>query len=64
MRRGREISICQPLGSGAISCKHDAKGFADAAVVVSRAIKRHVDLLVINKFSRKEASGQGLRGIC
>ncbi|QHO77919.1 molybdenum ABC transporter ATP-binding protein [Bradyrhizobium sp. CCBAU 051011] len=58
---GREIPICQPLGSGATSCKLDANGLADAAVVVSRAIKRHVDLLVINKFSKQEASGRGLR---
>ncbi|WOH52387.1 DUF2478 domain-containing protein [Bradyrhizobium sp. sBnM-33] len=58
---GREIPSCQPLGSGAISCKLDANGLADAAVVASRAIKRHVDLLVINKFSKQEASGRGLR---
>ncbi|ANW03141.1 DUF2478 domain-containing protein [Bradyrhizobium icense] len=58
---GREIPICQPLGSSAMSCKLDTNGLADAAVVVSRAIKRHVDLLVINKFSNQEASGRGLR---
>ncbi|MCA6111351.1 DUF2478 domain-containing protein [Bradyrhizobium cenepequi] len=58
---GHQISICQPLGSGAMSCKLDANGLADAAVVVSRAVKRHVDLLVINKFSKQEASGRGLR---
>ncbi|WP_309142486.1 DUF2478 domain-containing protein [Bradyrhizobium sp. sGM-13] len=58
---GREIPSCQPLGSGAISCKLDANGLADAAVVASRAIKLHVDLLVINKFSKQEASGRGLR---
>ncbi|MGX9432760.1 DUF2478 domain-containing protein, partial [Bradyrhizobium sp. LeoA1S1] len=55
---GHEISICQPLGSGAISCKLDASGFADAAVVVARATKRRVDLLVINN-SPSRSPGRG-----
>jgi len=58
---GREISICQPLGSGAMACKLDAGGLAEAAVAVARAISAEVDLLVINKFSKQEASGKGLR---
>jgi molybdate transport system ATP-binding protein len=58
---GREISICQPLGSGAMACKLDAGGLAEASVAVSRAISADVDLLVINKFSKQEASGKGLR---
>ena len=59
---GRAISICQPLGSGAMACKLDAAGLADASVAVARAIGKAVDLIVINKFSKQEASGQGLRG--
>lgn len=58
---GREISICQPLGSGAMACKLDAAGLAEAAVAVSRAIDANVSLLVINKFSKQEAAGHGLR---
>ena len=58
---GREISICQPLGSGAMACKLDAGGLAEAAVAIARAIGAEVDLLVINKFSKQEASGKGLR---
>jgi len=58
---GREISICQPLGSGAMACKLDAGGLAEASVAVARAISADVDLLVINKFSKQEASGKGLR---
>lgn len=58
---GREISICQPLGSGAMACKLDAAGLAEPAVAVTRAIQADVGLLVINKFSKQEASGQGLR---
>lgn len=58
---GREISICQPLGSGAMACKLDAAGLAEAAVAVTRAIAADVDLVVINKFSKQEAAGEGLR---
>lgn len=61
--RGHEISIYQPLGIGAMSCKLDTNGLADA-VVVARAINEEVDLLVINKFSNQEAFGQGLRHEC
>ena len=57
----REISICQPLGSGAMACKLDAAGLAEASVAVARAIEADVDLIVINKFSKQEAAGQGLR---
>ncbi|MGT2504383.1 DUF2478 domain-containing protein [Bradyrhizobium guangxiense] len=52
---GAEISICQPLGSGAMACKLDAAGLAEAAVAVTRAIAADVDLVVINKFSKQEA---------
>lgn len=58
---GREVSICQPLGSGATACKLDAAGLAEAAVAVTRAIAADVDLVVINKFSKQEAAGEGLR---
>jgi hypothetical protein len=58
---GAEISICQPLGTGSMACKLDAAGLAEAAVAVARAIAAHVDLIVINKFSKQEASGAGLR---
>lgn len=58
---GSEISICQPLGSGAMACKLDAAGLAEAAVAVARAIAADVDLVVINKFSKQEAAGGGLR---
>lgn len=58
---GAEVSICQPLGSGAMACKLDAAGLAEAAVAVTRAIAADVDLIVINKFSKQEAAGEGLR---
>jgi molybdate transport system ATP-binding protein len=57
----REISICQPLGSGAMACKLDAAGLSEASVAVAHAIGEAVDLIIINKLSKQEASGQGLR---
>lgn len=58
---GRAIPICQALGGGAMSCKLDPAGLADAAVSVSRAIAEDVELVIVNKFSKQEAAGGGLR---
>jgi molybdate transport system ATP-binding protein len=58
---GEQISLWQSLGSGAASCKLDPAGLAEAAVAVSRAIAQDLDLIVINKFSKQEAAGKGLR---
>jgi molybdate transport system ATP-binding protein len=58
---GRAIPICQALGSGAVSCTLDPAGLAEAAVSVSRAIDEDVDLVIVNKFSKQEAAGGGLR---
>jgi molybdate transport system ATP-binding protein len=58
---GRQISICQSLGSGAMACKLDPGGLAEAALAVTRAIAEEVDLIVVNKFSKQEAVGHGLR---
>ncbi|MGY3443119.1 DUF2478 domain-containing protein [Bradyrhizobium sp. USDA 4473] len=58
---GQEMSISQPLGSGAMSCRLDVHGLAEAAAIVSRALRDGVDLLVISKFAQQEAGGCGLR---
>jgi molybdate transport system ATP-binding protein len=56
---GRDISICQPLGSG--ECKLDPAGLADASLAVSRAVTEDAELIIVNKFSKQEAAGHGLR---
>ncbi len=58
---GSLISISRDLGPGAQSCSLDLGGLADAAVAVNRAIAANVELLIVNKFSRQEAEGHGLR---
>jgi molybdate transport system ATP-binding protein len=58
---GRAISICQPLGSGATACKLDPAGLAKASIAVSRAVTEDAALVIVNKFSKQEAAGHGLR---
>jgi molybdate transport system ATP-binding protein len=58
---GREISICQPLGRGSTACKLDPAGLAEASLAISRAIAEDAALIIVNKFSKQEAAGHGLR---
>ena len=61
LMNGREISICQPLGRGATACKLDPAGLAEASLAISRAIAEDAALIIVNKFSKQEAAGHGLR---
>ena len=58
---GREIGIFQSLGAGSSACKLDVSGLAEATRAVTNAIADGVSLIVVNKFSKQEASGGGLR---
>jgi nucleoside-triphosphatase THEP1 len=58
---GEAIGISQTLGSGSGSCKLDASGLAASAQAVTRAVANGAALVVINKFSKQEATGHGLR---
>ncbi|MGJ4994517.1 DUF2478 domain-containing protein [Bradyrhizobium sp. HKCCYLS3077] len=62
LTNGDTISICQDLGSGSTACKLDSAGLAEAGMAVHRAIAAHADLIVVNKFSKQESAGGGLRG--
>ncbi len=59
---GRIIGISQPRGRNATGCRLDPAGLAEAASAVTRAIEEGVGLVIVNKFSKQEAAGQGLRG--
>lgn len=61
LMNGREVSICQPLGRGATACKLDPAGLAEASLAVSHAIAENAALIIVNKFSKQEAAGHGLR---
>jgi nucleoside-triphosphatase THEP1 len=58
----RVISISQPKKRGTSGCRLDPAGLAEAASAVARAVDDRVGLVIVNKFSKQEASGQGLRG--
>ena len=58
---GERVQISQDLGSGASGCVVDPGQLADAGRFVRRALDLPADLVVVNKFGKFEASGQGLR---
>jgi nucleoside-triphosphatase THEP1 len=58
---GHRISISQALGSGSGACKLDSAGLAEASRAVQHAVEAEVDLIVVNKFSKQEAGGRGMR---
>lgn len=58
---GREISICQALGRDSAACKLDPAGLAEASLAVAHAIAEGAELIIVNKFSKQEAAGHGLR---
>jgi nucleoside-triphosphatase THEP1 len=61
LRTERKIPICQNLGPNATSCKLDEAGLADAAQAIHDALTGDVELVIINKFGKREAQGRGLR---
>jgi molybdate transport system ATP-binding protein len=58
---GKAVRLCQDLGAGAGACRLNAAGLAEAASAVTRAVAERVELVVVNKFSKQEAAGRGLR---
>ena len=58
---GRAVRICQSLGAGATACRLNPAGLAEAATAVTRAVLADVELVIVNKFSKQEAAGHGLR---
>jgi molybdate transport system ATP-binding protein len=61
LMNGDAIRICQSLGSGAEACRLNPAGLAEAATAVGRGVAAKVDLVVVNKFSKQEAAGGGVR---
>jgi nucleoside-triphosphatase THEP1 len=59
---GREIPISQDLGNDARGCRLDHGALEMAAHLVEASIVPGVDVVLINKFGKREAEGAGLRG--
>ncbi len=60
VRSGEVFPISLDLGPGSESCSLDTAGLAEASSVLRREIAAGVALLVVNKFSSREAEGEGL----
>jgi nucleoside-triphosphatase THEP1 len=60
---GAVIAISQDLGEEARGCRLDTAALAQASLGVERALQGGVDLLIINKFGKQEALGQGFRPV-
>jgi hypothetical protein len=52
--------ISQDLGPGSVACNLDTGELAQACAMIERAVAQGVDLVVISKFSKQEASSGGL----
>jgi len=60
LRTGQAVAISQDLGAHARGCRLDQGGLSEIAGMISAAIEAGSDVLVINKFGRAEAEGEGL----
>lgn len=62
MDTGGKISLAKYQGdrSKETECAFDTAALAEATRAVRRAVENHADLIVIEKFSRREMEGQGL----
>jgi hypothetical protein len=58
---GRRFPISEDRGAGATGCRLDASGLAAAGGAMAAAFGAAADLVIVNKFGRQEALGQGLR---
>lgn len=58
---GARFPISQDLGPSAEGCRLDAAGLAAAAAAFSGALAERADLVIVNKFGKQEALGEGLR---
>ncbi|WP_420569618.1 DUF2478 domain-containing protein [Thalassovita sp.] len=58
---GPQIGISQDLGKGATGCSLDPEGLEHAAGLIAAALQDTPQLLLLNKFGKQEAEGQGFR---
>ena len=57
---GALYAISQDLGAGSVACNLDSSELALACAAIERRVTDGVDLVVISKFSKQEASRGGL----
>ncbi len=56
---GKLHRMTQSLGSGSISCNVDAEAMEQLALLLKNELNGDVDLVVINRFGKRESEGAG-----
>lgn len=60
---GPEIRVSQSLGLGARGCRLDSGALETAVARVGASFGPNADLLIVNKFGKREACGAGFRAL-
>jgi len=60
---GARHRITQALGAGSRGCRLDPQALADVAGRLLATLDDGIDMLVLNRFGKGEADGQGLRAV-
>lgn len=60
---GPVLRISQNLGVGARGCRLDPAALESAVGLVARSLESGADLLIVNKFGKREAEGGGVRHV-
>ena len=60
---GPEIAISQDLGKLATGCSLDPEGLEQAVGLVASALDHAPQIVLLNKFGKQEAEGQGFRAV-
>lgn len=58
---GPTIGISQALGQHATGCRLDHEALEEAAGLVERSLDETTDILIVNKFGKREGEGAGFR---
>jgi len=58
---GPRIGISQALGQHATGCRLDHEALEEAAGLVDRSLEGGADVLIVNKFGKREGEGAGFR---
>lgn len=59
IRTGELHRITQDLGHGSVSCNIDTEAVEQLAMQQSGALDKNIDLLIVNRFGKRESEGRG-----
>lgn len=60
---GHRTQLFENRGSEARGCRLDGAALAEAAIRIERSLETEPGLLLLNKFGKVEAEGEGMRGL-